>query len=239
MLIFITFVNDEVVQLATLYELLGILVASFILNIIPFTGPSNMLIAAHAALLVNADPFTIGLLVALGSASAKSIHYVVTFFISGFIGGERRKRLDAAGLKLKNWAFLALFIVASSPLPDEPVIVPLGLLKYNPIKFFVPYFIGKLLIAVVGAYLGKAGQKFLEPFISQEILMVASALLTIIVTILLLKVDIGKIASKIMKRKLLNSLTTYFNEHPVQKSFLWLCFKSKNSMSEEPAECAR
>ncbi|MEM3700308.1 MAG: VTT domain-containing protein [Candidatus Bathyarchaeia archaeon] len=160
-----------------------------------------MLIASNAALIVNADPFTIGFLVALGSALAKSIHYVITFFVSGFLSEERRKRLDAAGLKLKHWAFLALFIVAASPLPDEPVVVPLGILKYNPLKFFASYFIGKLLIAVVGAYLGRAGQQLLEPWISQEILMVASIILTIIVTVILLKVDIGEIVKRILKRK--------------------------------------
>jgi uncharacterized membrane protein YdjX (TVP38/TMEM64 family) len=160
-----------------------------------------MLIASNAALLVNADPFTIGFLVALGSALAKSIHYGITFFISGFLSEERRKSLDATGLKLKHWAFLALFIVAASPLPDEPVIVPLGLLKYNPIKFFIPYFIGKLSITIVGAYLGKAGQELLTPWISQEILMLASIILTIIVTVVLLKVDIGEIARKVVKRK--------------------------------------
>jgi membrane protein DedA with SNARE-associated domain len=160
-----------------------------------------MLIASNAALLVNADPFTIGFLVALGSALAKSIHYGITFFVSGFLSEERRKSLDATGLKLKHWAFLALFIVAASPLPDEPVVVPLGLLKYNPIKFFISYFIGKLSIAVVGAYLGKAGQQLLAPWISEEILMVASIILTIIVTVVLLKVDISEIVRKVVKRK--------------------------------------
>jgi membrane protein DedA with SNARE-associated domain len=164
-------------------------------------GPSNMLIAANFALNLDVDPFTVGFFVALGSALAKSIHYGITFFVSGFLSEERRKSLDATGLKLKHWAFLALFIVAASPLPDEPVVVPLGLLKYNPIKFFISYFIGKLSIAVVGAYLGKAGQQLLAPWISEEILMVASIILTIIVTVVLLKVDISEIVRKVVKRK--------------------------------------
>jgi len=186
--------------LDALYELLSILSTSFLLNLIPFMGPSNLLIAIDAALLVNADPFTIGFLVALGSALAKSIHYAITFFISGFLGEERRKRLDTTGLKLKQWAFLALFVVAASPLPDEPIIVPLGLLKYSPVKFFVPYFTGKLLITIVGAYLGRSGQEFLAPWISQEVLVAASILLTVIITVVLLKVDISKIASKFLKK---------------------------------------
>ncbi len=193
--------------MAVLYELLSIIAISFVLNLIPFAGPSNLLIATNAALLVDADPFSIGFLVALGSASAKFIHYVVTFFLGGFLGEERRKRLDAAGVKLKRWAFLALFVVAASPLPDEPVVIPLGLLKYSPVKFYVVYFAGKLSITIVGAYLARFGQGILAPWMSQEALMIASIILTIVLTIILLKVDVGKIAKKIFKRRSYSSLS--------------------------------
>jgi uncharacterized membrane protein YdjX (TVP38/TMEM64 family) len=189
------------VELTVLYELLGILLTSFVFNIIPFAGPSNLLIASNAAMIVKADPLIIGFLVALGSTSAKFIHYLVTFFIGGFIGEKRRERIDATGLKFKRWAFLALFVVAATPLPDEPVVVPLGLMKYNPAKFCLAFFAGKLLITVIGAYLGTLSQALLLPFISQEILIVASIVLTIVVTIALLKIDVTKIAEKILKRK--------------------------------------
>jgi membrane protein DedA with SNARE-associated domain len=188
--------------LATLYELLGVLATSFVLNLIPFAGPSNLLIASSAALLVNSDSLTIGFLVALGSATAKFIHYLATFFIGSVLGKERRKRLDAAGLKLKRWASVALFVVAATPLPDEPVVIPLGLLKYNPVKFFLAFFLGKLSITVLGAYLGKLGEGVLSPFISQEAMIVISIVLTIVFTVVLLKVDVGKVAEKVLKRKI-------------------------------------
>lgn len=188
--------------MATLYELLSILLTSFALNLIPFAGPSNLLVASNAALLVNADPLTIGFLVAFGAASAKLVHYLITFFVSGFIGEHRRKRLDAAGLKLKRWAFLTLFVVAATPLPDEPVIIPLGLMKYSPIKFYLSYFLGKLSITIAGAYLGRFSQQFLAPWLSPEILAVSSVILTILVTVVLLKVDVAKIAKKIFRRNI-------------------------------------
>ena len=187
--------------MAAWYELLGVLFTSFVLNLIPFAGPSNLLIASNTALLLEADPFTIGFLVAFGSASAKFIHYLVMFFLSGFIGEKSKKRLNVAGLKIKRWAFIALFLVASTPLPDEPVVVPLGLIKYSPIKFYLSYFLGKLSIAIIGAYLAKVGQQFLAPWISPEIFIVVSIVLTIIVTIVLLKLDVEKMAEKIFKRK--------------------------------------
>jgi membrane protein DedA with SNARE-associated domain len=178
-------------------------VTSFLLNIIPFAGPSNLFIASNAAIAaIDADPFTIGVAVAFGSASAKFIHYLITFFAGKYIGKERRKKLDAEGAKLKKWAMLALFVVAATPLPDEPVIIPLGLLRYNPAKLFTAYFSGKLLICVVGAFLGKFGHRIFESMVSDEVLMVISIIVTIVVTIVLLKVDITKLAEKILKRKI-------------------------------------
>lgn len=170
------------------------------LNLIPFAGPSNLLIASNAAILVDSDPFTLGFLVALGSAMAKFIHYIVTFFIGKHVSKERRKRLDVARLRFGRWSVLALFVVAATLLPDEPVIIPLGLLKYNPVKFFLVYFLGKLSITVIGAYLGQVGEGFFTSFISQEVLIIISIILTIIFTIVLLKVDFVKLSKKVLNR---------------------------------------
>ena len=184
-----------------LIELLTILLTSFALNLIPFASPSNLLIASNAALLGTADPISIGFLVAIGAAIAKFIHYIVTFFISGHIGEQRRKRLDAVAPRLRRWGFVALFIVAATPIPDEPVVIPLGLLKYNPAKFLLAYFAGKLSITVAGAYLGRLGEGLLGSVISQEAIIIVSIVLTIAITVMLLKVDVEKIAQKVLRRK--------------------------------------
>lgn len=184
-----------------LIELLTILLTSFALNLIPFASPSNLLIAYNAALLGTADPISIGFLVAIGAAIAKFIHYIVTFFISGHIGEQRRKRLDAVAPRLRRWGFVALFIVAATPIPDEPVVIPLGLLKYNPAKFFLAYFAGKLSITVAGAYLGRLGEDLLASVISQEAIIIVSIVLTIAITVMLLKVDVEKITQKVLRRK--------------------------------------
>lgn len=184
-----------------LIELLTILLTSFGLNLIPFAGPSNLFIASNAALLGTADPISIGFIVALGAATAKFIHYMVTFFISKHIGEQRRKRLDAVAPKLRRWGFVALFIAAATPIPDEPVIIPLGLLKYNPIKFFLAFFAGKLLITTIGAYLGRVSEDFLASVISQETLIIISIVATIIITVVLLKIDVEKTAQRILRRK--------------------------------------
>lgn len=183
-----------------LIELLSILVFSFGINIIPFASPSNLLIASNAALLVNANPLSIGILVALGATCAKLIHYIISFFVGKHIGDERRRRLDIAAVKVRRWAFLALFIAAATPIPDDPVIIPLGLMKYNPAKFTLSYFAGKFSIAVLGAFLGGFGDQLLSGYISQVALVIISIVLTIAITLILLKVDLSRIAVRILKK---------------------------------------
>lgn len=190
-------------KLGSVIEIFGILLTSFLLNIIPFAGPSNLFIASNIALKMSSvDPLTIGLFVAVGSASAKFIHYMVMFFAGKHIGEKRRERLDAAAPKLKKWAFLALFVVAATPLPDEPVIIPLGLIRYNPGKLFLAYFSGKLLIGVIGAYLGVFTHEVFTSMIDENVLMIVSIVVTVIITIVLLKVDMMKLAERILKRKI-------------------------------------
>ena len=126
----------------------------FRLNLIPFAGPSNLFIASTAAFMVDSDRLLSGFLVAFGASLAKGAHYMVTFFVSKHLSEKRRQRLDAEGLKVKKWAFLLLFVAAATPIPDEPIVIPLGLMKYSPAKFFTAFFLGKLSITIAGAALG-------------------------------------------------------------------------------------
>ena len=140
-------------------------------------------------------------MVALGAALAKGIHYMVTFFVSGHLSEKRQARLNADGAKVKRWAFPLLFIVAATPIPDEPVVIPLGLMKYSPAKFFTAYFIGKLTITLAGAFLGNVAEKTFSGMLSPEAMIIISIALTVVITVILFKVDFGKLAEKYMKKK--------------------------------------
>ena len=191
--------------MASIIEYIIIFLTSFGFNLIPFAGPSNLFIASTAAIgMVNADTtalLIIGFLVALGAALAKGVHYMVTFFVSKHLSEKRRHRLDADAAKVKRWAFVLLFVAAATPIPDEPIVIPLGLMKYSPAKFFTAYFLGKISITIVGAFLGNFTGNFFSAWLSPEVMVVISIVLTVVVTIILLKVDLGKLAERILKRK--------------------------------------
>jgi len=191
--------------MVSIIELIIIFLTGFGFNLIPFAGPSNLLIASTAAIsLGNVDAATlvlIGIFIAFGAALAKGIHYMVTFFVSGHLNPKRQARLDADAAKIKHWAIPLLFLVAATPLPDEPIVIPLGLMKYSPVKFFISYFLGKLTIAIAGAFIGQEASNLFSGWLSPEIMVAISIILTVVITIILLKVDLGKLAEKFFKKK--------------------------------------
>jgi hypothetical protein len=80
-------------------ELLIVFATAFGFGLIPFAGPSTLLIASNAAVILGAtDAPTlvfVGVLVALGSSLAKSVHYIITFCISSRLSKQRQQRLNA------------------------------------------------------------------------------------------------------------------------------------------------
>ncbi len=185
-------------------EMLIVFATAFGFGLIPFAGPSTLFIASNAAVILGATDATtlvlIGFLVAIGSALAKSVHYLTTFVISKRLSAERQQRLNADAKLVNRWAFLLLFAAASTPIPDDPIVIPLGLTKYSPYKFFSAYFLGKLIITVSGAFLGIWTEQQFAGWLSPEVTIAVSVALTIIITIVLLKVDLGKLTEKISRR---------------------------------------
>ncbi len=185
-------------------EMLLIFATSFGFGLIPFAGPSTLFIASNAAVLLGVTDaptlVLIGFLVAIGAALAKSVHYMTTFYISKRLSHERQQRLNADAKVVNRWAFLLLFAAATTPIPDDPIVIPLGLTKYSPYKFFIAYFSGKLIITLSGAFLGSWTGQRLSGWLTPEATIAVSVVLTIIITVVLLKVDLGKLAEKISRR---------------------------------------
>lgn len=187
-----------------LIEMLIVFATAFGFGLIPFAGPSTLFIASNAVLMLGATDtptlVLVSFLVATGAALAKSVHYIVTFCVSTRLSKDKQQRLNSDAKLVNRWAFLFLFAAASTPIPDDPIVIPLGLTKYNPCKFFTAYFLGKLVITLLGAFLGYwSGQQFAE-WLSPEVTIAVSIALTIIITIVLFKVDLAKLKEKISRR---------------------------------------
>ncbi|MHA2362027.1 MAG: DedA family protein [Candidatus Thorarchaeota archaeon] len=164
---------------------LGLFIICFIINMIPFFSPSNMVLAGVAAIALSAImPWpVVGLIVAVAATIAKLIHYYAVRGSRVVLSSERKQAIDREKVRVEKWGALALFIAAASPVPDDPLIVYVGLTRYCVPKFLVSYFVGKVAITLAGALIGSQISNLLEPMP----IVLASLVLTIVIIGVLFK----------------------------------------------------
>lgn len=168
----------------------GLLVICFIINMIPFLSPSNMVLAGAAMLLLPGyDPILVGVIVAVAATSAKLIHFFVVRGSRVVLSEERLQSLDSEKKRVEKWGALALFIAAASPVPDDPLIVYVGLTKYSTMKFTMSYFIGKVAVTIAGALIGYSVGGYFE---SMPIVLASIALTALITGFLFKRKTEGK-----------------------------------------------
>ncbi len=169
----ITFISNMMVE-----GYFGLFIICFIINMIPFLSPSNMVLAGAAMLLLPTfNPILVGVIIAISATAAKLIHFFIVRGSRMILSEERLKSLDSEEQRVKKWGAFALFIAAASPVPDDPLIVYVGLAKYSTWKFIVSYFIGKVAVTILGALIGYGVGGFFE---SMPIVLASIALTALI-----------------------------------------------------------
>jgi membrane protein DedA with SNARE-associated domain len=183
---------------------LGVFVISFIGSIIVFVPVPYFPVLVAAALNKELDPNLISLSSALGAILAKSIIFYASYYGRGALSKQTKKRIYPLQKLVAKYGSLGAFIAALTPIPDDLVYIPLGLVKYSPWKFIVSTFLGKLILNEIivwgSVYLGRP---FIEKVISKNIdpimvILVTVASITILglLIYLSLKIDWEKVISK-------------------------------------------
>jgi len=145
---------------------LGLGLVSFFGSLIPFVPvPSFILLATMAV----GDQFDLHVLVFLSaglSAGAKQVIFYLSYGGRRIISEKSKRRMRPFQNLVKRYGAAAAFAAAATPIPDDLVYVPLGLAKYDPKRFFVATFTGKVVlhyvIVLVSHFLGLS---LVEPFL--------------------------------------------------------------------------
>jgi membrane protein YqaA with SNARE-associated domain len=198
----------------SIFEAIILFATSLGVNIIPFFGLSNVFIASLAAINTDITSFSsivvIAAIVSLGATIARIIHYKTTPLISNHFSEKKRATLESNAAKINKHAFLWLCLTAATPLPEEPVIISLASTKYNIVKFSIAFFLGKLALTTLSAFAGNTiGNTATEWLINtfpawltpEIIITIMSTVFAIILTVILLKVDLSKLAKKFRRQK--------------------------------------
>ncbi len=183
---------------------LGIFVISFVGSIIVFVPIPYFPVLVAAALNKELDPNLISLASALGAILAKSIIFYASYYGRNALSKQTKKRIYPLQKLVAKYGSFGAFIAALTPIPDDLVYIPLGLVKYSPWKFIISTFLGKFIlneIIVWGAvYLGRP---FIDKVISKSIdplmfILVTAASIAILVLLiyLSLRIDWEKFINK-------------------------------------------
>ncbi len=176
----------------------GIFVVSALGNMIPFIPIPYLAAVYFYSMRVGAHPLLIGVVSGLGGAVGKLAVYALGRGSRILLKRETRDRYERIGKLLRSYGALAAFLFAVTPSPDDVIVIPLGLMKYDALKLFLGLAAGKIVLSTATAYAGRTVAALARHELVLE--LVASLVLFGIVIALLVFFDWEKILETLADR---------------------------------------
>jgi len=179
-------------DLAYKYGYLGAFLASLLGNAsIVIPAPYALFVFMLGALLDLADLPLLAFVSGLGAAIGELTGYVLGAAWRKALDEEKKRKLEKARKLLEKPAFLLIILMAATPLPDDVISLPLGLMRYPLWKAFPAFLIGKVALCLLLAYSGKlAFTTILVAFEGGGIwAMVGTAVAMVVIAVLLVLMD--------------------------------------------------
>lgn len=137
------------------------------------------------------NPFFVAVAAGLGSAIGELFGYTLGYYGRAAISQERQRKMDYMLKVFSRYGPLAIFIFALTPLPDDLLLIPLGILRYKIVKVFIPCLLGKLSMSFILAYGGQLFSNILGTLFggSGWLTTIVTSVLLILIMVAMLKID--------------------------------------------------
>jgi len=142
------------------------------------------------------EPLWIAVAAGLGSAVGEFSGYLLGFGGRKAISERYKKKVDLLVRVFNKFGPVVIFLFALTPLPDDLLFIPLGVMRYSIVRVFVPAVIGKFCMNLIVAYSGRFSIQIIRDVFGVEsdwitalIGMILAIVLLIIVFIIMFKVD--------------------------------------------------
>jgi membrane protein YqaA with SNARE-associated domain len=189
-------ISDWLRDFALQYGYLGIFLISLfgamsIFVPIPYTVVIFILGASSSF-----DPLLIAIAAGIGSAIGEFSGYLLGVGGRKVIGDRYKKRMGFITKLFKKYGSIAIFIFALTPLPDDLLFIPLGVMRYSLLRAFVPAVLGKFFSNLIIAYSGRLSLDIVKNIFGVEgegtsliVGTVIGVVLLVIVIIIMFKFD--------------------------------------------------
>lgn len=170
--------------------------------LISFLGASSVVIPIpYTVILLSMapafSPIPFAVSAGIGSALGEGIGYGLGYLGRGVLKKKEKLKLDAMLSIFRRWGLFAIFLFAFTPLPDDLLFVPLGLMRYSFWKAISACALGKFSMALVLAY---SGQIAGNVFSTHWLMAFLTAVILALIVFLTLRIDWVKLARKHAKR---------------------------------------
>jgi membrane protein YqaA with SNARE-associated domain len=142
------------------------------------------------------DPLLIAVAAGIGSAIGEFSGYLLGVGGRKVIGNRYKKKMDFITKLFKKYGSIAIFIFALTPLPDDLLFIPLGVMRYSLLRAFVPAVLGKFFSNLIIAYSGRLSLDIVQNIFGVEgegtsliVGTVIGVVLLVIVIIIMFKFD--------------------------------------------------
>ncbi|MBO3800075.1 MAG: DedA family protein [Candidatus Brockarchaeota archaeon] len=201
-IVFLQQLLDWMKQLALNYGYIGIFILSFTgATSIVFPIPYTIVIYFLGRFL---DPYLIALSGGAGSAVGEFVGYVLGYSGRMLISEDRRRKMDYMVKIFDRYGVIVIFLFALTPLPDDLLIIPLGVMHYNPVKFLIPCVMGKTLMCFILALGGRFSIEIIESLFGGDggwAASIVTFLLLVVILVLMFKIDWEKIFFKYVEKR--------------------------------------
>ncbi len=158
------------------------------------TGNFNLLLIAIAA--------------GIGSAVGEFSGYLLGFYGRKVVSTERRRKMEFMVKVFDRYGPITIFLFALTPLPDDLLFIPLGMLHYSLVRAFIPALIGKMCMNFIVAWGGSVTNQLIKQIFGEGSDLITALIgaflgiiLFIIVMYVMFKIDWEKIFLKRVKEK--------------------------------------
>jgi membrane protein DedA with SNARE-associated domain len=183
-------------QFAFQFGYLGVFIISFIGSVsVIFPIPYTLVIFVLGSVL---DPVFVALSGGLGAALGEFSGYILGYYGRTVVSKERRRKMDYMVKLFGRYGPAAIFLFALTPLPDDLLFIPLGVMRYPFLKAFVPALLGKTLMTFILAFSGQQSIELIKTVFGESgwIGTLITAVLLILIIVAMIKIDWEKLFEK-------------------------------------------
>lgn len=186
---------------ASQYGYFGVFLISLVgaLSIV-FPVPYTIIILGLGAIL---DPFLIAIAGGLGSALGEVSGYILGYYGRAIISEERQRKIEFMLKIFNHYGSAAVFLFALTPLPDDLLFIPLGIMRYKFVKAFVPSLLGKVLMCFILAMGGRLSITVIKDLFGDGGWwgIIATTVLFIVMIAVTLKVDWERVFTQYIEKR--------------------------------------